>query len=100
MIGIDAFLLMNDGSRDDTQCILDAYAQEGIVIRLPQDFEAAQNNLTKSNDNVFDVCTNYLKYHQNWFDPSRTWVSTHDTDEFIISTTALAAPVSIRFVTQ
>jgi len=82
MIGFETFLLMNDNSTDDTQCILDAYAGEGIVIRMPEDTDSARYNLTKNSD-VFDACTKYIKDHPIHYDPSRTWMMTHDTDEFV-----------------
>jgi hypothetical protein len=33
MIGFESFLIMNDASTDDTQCILDYYAKQGVVVR-------------------------------------------------------------------
>ena len=39
MIGFESFLLMNDNSTDDTQCLLDEYASKGIVKRIPDDID-------------------------------------------------------------
>ena len=36
-IGFDFILLYNDKSADDTQCVLDAYALQGDVTRVPED---------------------------------------------------------------
>ena len=83
MIGFDAFLLMNDGSSDDTQCILDDYAEEGLVIRIPIDIGDYDSKLDENNIHVFDTCADYLNNHQDRFDPSRTWMMTHDVDEFV-----------------
>jgi hypothetical protein len=83
MIGFDAFILMNDNSTDDTQCILDAYAQEGIVIRIPKDIDDHDYKLRESNQHVFDACTDYLKTQQTRYDPRYTWMMTHDVDEFV-----------------
>lgn len=74
MIGFEAFLLMNDNSTDDTQCILDAYAEKGIVIRMPEDYEESKGDLERDNDNVFDACTRYLTSKPERFDPDRTWM--------------------------
>lgn len=84
MIGFDKILLMNDNSTDDTQCILDAYAREGLVVRIPNDVVDDHNfKLHESNDHVFDACVDYMKHQQNQLDPSATWLMTHDVDEFV-----------------
>eukprot|EP00579_Thalassiosira_antarctica_P008689 CAMPEP_0201895950 /NCGR_PEP_ID=MMETSP0902-20130614/43589_1 /ASSEMBLY_ACC=CAM_ASM_000551 /TAXON_ID=420261 /ORGANISM="Thalassiosira antarctica, Strain CCMP982" /LENGTH=456 /DNA_ID=CAMNT_0048428403 /DNA_START=402 /DNA_END=1775 /DNA_ORIENTATION=- len=87
MIGFEAFLLMNDGSHDDTQCVLDAYADEGLVIHIPTDIEdydsTLNEKLNENVDHIFDMCVDYLNNHQDRFDPSRTWMMTHDVDEFV-----------------
>lgn len=83
MIGFEAFLLMNDNSTDDTQCLLDAYAEEGIVIRVPQDVDNDAARHLQKKDTVFDVCAKHLQNNPSRFDPSRTWMMTHDTDEFV-----------------
>lgn len=83
MIGFEAFLLLNHNNTDDTQCILDAYADEGVVIQMPQDMDNDTFNLSGNVDNVVDACTRYLKNHPDRFDPSHTWMMTHDTDEFV-----------------
>ena len=83
LIGFDAFLLLDDGSTDDTPCILQAYAKVGIVIRVPTDIGYNDTKLDKMNDHVFDTCANYLNSHQDRFDPRNTWMMTHDVDEFV-----------------
>jgi len=83
LIGFETFLLMNDNSTDDTQCLLDAYAEEGIVIRVPNDIDEEAVRDLHEQDAVFDVCTKYLQSNPTRFDPSRTWMMTHDTDEFV-----------------
>jgi hypothetical protein len=87
MIGFESFLLMNDNSTDDTQCLLDEYASRGIVKRIPQDIDdnvygrpQVLNNIVSENDRVFDVCTKYLA---SLPDANRTWMLTHDVDEFV-----------------
>jgi hypothetical protein len=87
MIGFDSFLIMNDNSTDDTQCLLDAYSKAGIVQRIPEDIDdnvygrpQVKETLNYINDRVFDVCSNYLASRP---DASRTWMMTHDTDEFL-----------------
>ena len=88
---------MNDGSHDDTQCILDDYAREGIVIRVPDDFEVQDSKrdekLKANNDHVFDVCTDYLKNNPDKFDASRTWMMNHDVDEFVLIKTSPDATI-------
>jgi len=54
------FFLMNDNSTDDTQCLLDSYAKEGVVIRMPEDMGDARYDLKRNND-VFDACLKYPK---------------------------------------
>ena len=83
LIGFDAFLLLDDGSTDDTPCILQAYAKAGIVIRVPTDIGYNDTKLDKMNDHVFDTCANYLNSHQDRFDPRNTWMMTHDVDKFV-----------------
>ena len=78
LIGFDSFLLMNDNSNDDTQCILNDYAREGVVFQIP-----VQGNLLENNDHVFDVCVNYMHENKHTFDLDKTWMSTHDVDEFM-----------------
>lgn len=88
MIGIDSFILLNDNSTDDTQCLLDAYAEEGLVQRIPEDIDDAayvsseyvETRTRTKNDRVFDVCARYLKGTQG---ADRTWMLTHDADEFL-----------------
>lgn len=58
--------------------ILDAYAKEGVVTPIP-----LEGKLEKNNDHVFDACVDYLNDHRDRFDPSKTWMMTHDADEFL-----------------
>lgn len=85
MIGFDDFIILNDNSTDDTQCVLDAYASEGIVKRIPEDIpDVVQHNATpkmkQAVDRVFDICTRYLAAQQT---EAKTWMLTHDIDEFL-----------------
>jgi hypothetical protein len=87
MIGFESFLLMNDNSTDDTQCLLDEYASRGIVKRIPQEIDdnvygrpQVLNNIVSENDRVFDVCAKHLASQP---DANRTWMLTHDVDEFV-----------------
>jgi len=80
MIGFDTFLILNDESTDDTQCILDAYAKENIVLRIPFDVGDSYSGKLW---HIFDDCANYLNSHPEQFNPSKTWMMTHDTDEFV-----------------
>ena len=87
MIGFESFLLMNDNSTDDTQCLLDEYASRGIVKRIPEDIDdnvygrpQVLNTIVSENDRVFDVCAKYLASRP---DANRTWMLTHDVDEFV-----------------
>ena len=84
MIGFDSFILMNDNSTDSTQCLLDAYAQEGVVIRYPQDLPKDVHH-TGDHGGVFDACTEYLASIQRNIGSTKQqiWMATHDTDEFI-----------------
>jgi len=43
LIGFDSLLLYNDHSTDDTQCVLDAYAEKGLVKRIPEDIGEEYN---------------------------------------------------------
>ena len=82
MIGFDAFILMNDQSTDSTQCILDAYAEEGVVFR----FEDDVNNVAVNGQGaVFDACVDHLASLDNSIsgNTEQLWMATHDTDEFI-----------------
>lgn len=83
MIGFKSFLLMNHNSTDDTQCLLDEYASRGIVKRIPEDLAVSDYHLDENVDNVFDACTRYLKSHPDQFDTTKTWMMTHDIDEFV-----------------
>mmetsp|Transcript_28061 Transcript_28061/g.59242 ORF Transcript_28061/g.59242 Transcript_28061/m.59242 type:complete len:486 (-) Transcript_28061:52-1509(-) len=80
MIGFDTFLILNDKSTDDTQCILNAYAKENIVRRIPFDVEDSYSGKLW---HIFDDCANYLNSHPDQFNPSKTWMMTHDIDEFV-----------------
>ena len=77
MIGFDSFILMNDRSKDSTQCILDAYAQEGLVHL----FDKHLGFRRIGQGRVFDACVNYLNMITT--DSEQVWLATHDTDEFI-----------------
>ena len=83
LIGFDAFFILNDGSDDDTQCVLDSYADAGVLWRLPGDVVEGGAAQRLDQGRVFDTCVDYLKSHPDRFDPSRTWMMTHDTDEFV-----------------
>jgi hypothetical protein len=57
------------------------------VKRIPQDIDdnvygrpQVLNNIESENDRVFDVCTKYLASQP---DANRTWMLTHDVDEFV-----------------
>jgi len=81
MIGFDEFIILNDKSTDDTQCILDAYSREGIVKRVPEDIpdvirDDATPIMIETVDRVFDICAQHLT-SQN------TWMVGHDVDEFV-----------------
>ena len=77
MIGFDSFILMNDRSKDSTQCILDAYAQEGVVHL----FDKHLGFRRIGQGRVFEACVNYLNMITT--DSEQVWLATHDTDEFI-----------------
>lgn len=89
MIGFESFLLMNDKSTDATQCILDEYAKEGIVQRIPEEINesvygkqdiSSELDTSRVKERVYDICTKYLASQG---DAHRTWMMTHDTDEFV-----------------
>ena len=78
MIGFDSFILMNDRSEDSTQCILDAYAQEGVVRLFGKDLGFG----SIGQGAVFDECVEYLNNITD-SEQGQLWLATHDTDEFI-----------------
>lgn len=84
MIGFDSFLILNDKSTDDgaTQCLLDAYSKEGVVIRLPDDINEESRSFLHGQSSVFDTCVHHLK-RQKTSAKNHTWMLTHDTDEFL-----------------
>ena len=81
MIGFDSFILMNDRSDDETQCILDAYSEAGIVLRYKEDLHID----FKEQGEIFDACVDYLynKTSNDALAREQIWFATHDTDEFI-----------------
>jgi hypothetical protein len=83
--GVGAFMIMNDASTDDTQCILDAYAKQGVVVRIPQDFPLKNVTMRVYRDQgfVFDACVEYLARTLDAQQMASTWLATHDVDEFI-----------------
>lgn len=83
MIGFDEFIILNDNSTDDTQCLLDAYAAQDIVKLVPQDIpdilrEDATSKMKAQNDRVFDICAKHLASSDR-----KTWMLAHDVDEFL-----------------
>jgi len=86
-IGFDAILLYNDRSSDETQCVLDAYAETGVVVRVPEDVGIEYFNGTKLLDHqeqVIDVCRKYLVDQERQLGKvGTTWMATFDTDEFL-----------------
>ena len=79
MMGFDSFILFNDQSTDSTQCILDAYVKEGVVILETE---------ISTFGAVFDACVKRLTHLQqqqmlNGGKAQEIWIATHDTDEFI-----------------
>jgi Glycosyl transferase family 2 len=88
MIGFETFLLFNDRSTDGTQCILDGYAERGIVLRLPQDFVKTGSETTTSTRpreqySTFQACQEFLTQSLTREKASQTWMATHDVDEFL-----------------
>jgi Glycosyl transferase family 2 len=83
MIGFHSFLIMNDASTDDTQCVLDAYAKQGVVVRIPQDLHGELRIQAKNQGDVFDACVEYLAQKLNPRELASTWLLTHDVDEFV-----------------
>jgi Glycosyl transferase family 2 len=82
--GVGSFLIMNDASTDDTRCILEVYAKQGVVVRVPQDFHLDDDSLDVRNQGaVFDACVEYLARTLNAHQMASTWLLTHDVDEFV-----------------
>jgi glycosyltransferase involved in cell wall biosynthesis len=94
LIGFDYILLYNDGSTDDTQCVLDAYAEKSDVTRIPEDIGSEYmkdlpwlhsgqipNNPQQA---IFEVCRRYLVDEELKRDVvGSTWMLTTDVDEFL-----------------
>jgi Glycosyl transferase family 2 len=76
MIGVHAFMIMNDNSTDETQCILDEYIQQKIVFQVKSERGEAY---------MFDVCVEQMKKVLKFSarEMATTWIATHDVDEFI-----------------
>ena len=99
LIGFDSILLYNDGSADDTQCVLDAYARQGVVTRVPDDISHRyMENLpwnhtvwlekSKNPNNpqfaIFESCRRYLIDEEvRRGAAGSTWMLTIDVDEFL-----------------
>mmetsp|Transcript_36842 Transcript_36842/g.66244 ORF Transcript_36842/g.66244 Transcript_36842/m.66244 type:complete len:423 (-) Transcript_36842:41-1309(-) len=91
MIGFDSILLYNDNSTDDTQCVLDAYAQKVYVIRIPEDTGSRYNVkfLPSQHDNeaqlaILESCRRFLVDEEiNSGKVGSTWLLTNDIDEFL-----------------
>jgi Glycosyl transferase family 2 len=84
--GFDSFLIMNDNSTDDTQCILDAYAKERIVFRVPTDLGSGPTGIAPYDQHTtFQACTEYLsqQVRRESVNAKELWMSTHDLDEFL-----------------
>ena len=83
MLGFDKILVHNYDSTDDTKCILDAYAKEGIVVRVPEDIELG-DTFKPVQRRALSYCAKYLsKQEENADAPTHTWMITHDIDEFL-----------------
>ena len=91
MIGFDSILIYNDNSTDDTQCVLDAYAQKDYVIRIPEDtgshysveFLPSQNN-NNPQLAVLESCRRFLVDKEiNSDKVGLTWLLTNDIDKFL-----------------
>eukprot|EP00559_Dactyliosolen_fragilissimus_P006803 CAMPEP_0184871596 /NCGR_PEP_ID=MMETSP0580-20130426/40812_1 /TAXON_ID=1118495 /ORGANISM="Dactyliosolen fragilissimus" /LENGTH=209 /DNA_ID=CAMNT_0027374279 /DNA_START=596 /DNA_END=1222 /DNA_ORIENTATION=- len=87
LIGFDSLLLYNDHSTDDTQCVLDAYAEKGLVKRIPEDIGEEYNIIdgaTLSHQGeVFDTCRKYLRDLELQSNNTKWWMLTNDPDEFV-----------------
>mmetsp|Transcript_4659 Transcript_4659/g.5184 ORF Transcript_4659/g.5184 Transcript_4659/m.5184 type:complete len:1091 (+) Transcript_4659:138-3410(+) len=92
-IGFDTILIANDRSTDNSQCVLDAYAQKGLVTRIPEDIGNAYNRINFDKQNVgnlppqwelYDICRRYLRNLElESGKDSVTWMFTNDVDEFL-----------------
>jgi Glycosyl transferase family 2 len=91
MLGFDEIFLFNDGSTDETQCIMNAYAakKDGFVERIPQDVMNNNNSTVPFlSSQPFDQCSTiraceeYLR-NRGGSIYRNTWMLTHDVDEFI-----------------
>ena len=83
MLGFDKILVHNYDSTDDTKCILDAYAKEGIVVRVPEDIELG-DTFKPVQRRALSYCAKYLSMQEENADaPTQTWMITHDIDEFL-----------------
>lgn len=93
LIGFDTILLYNDHSTDDTQCVLDSYAEQGFVLRVPDDIGGKYmkdlpwrtrgqiDNIQKA---IFEACRRYLAdEEQKNGEVGSTWMLTNDVDEFV-----------------
>jgi Glycosyl transferase family 2 len=89
MIGFDTFMIFNDRSTDATQCVLDAFAEKGIVVRVPQDFVSSGDEtiekitIPREQHSTFQACQEYLTRSLTAEQASHTWMATHDVDEFL-----------------
>jgi hypothetical protein len=93
LIGFDYILLYNDGSTDDTQCILDAYAQKNDITRIPEDIGSeymkdlpVYGGIRPDNAqySIFEVCRRYLVDEElKTGEVGSTWMLTTDADEFL-----------------
>lgn len=83
-LGFDSIFIANGGSRDETQCVMDAYARDKRfhVLRLPEDVPVKGN--LGSQQNAYRLCQKHLvELEQRSKGADAWWMLTHDTDEFV-----------------
>eukprot|EP00559_Dactyliosolen_fragilissimus_P006861 CAMPEP_0184871390 /NCGR_PEP_ID=MMETSP0580-20130426/40693_1 /TAXON_ID=1118495 /ORGANISM="Dactyliosolen fragilissimus" /LENGTH=808 /DNA_ID=CAMNT_0027374045 /DNA_START=296 /DNA_END=2719 /DNA_ORIENTATION=- len=85
LIGFDSFIIYNDNSSDDTQCVIDAYAESGLVTRIPEDIkEEHLDGVELSHQGVvFNVCRKHLLDLEQKTKDAQWWMLTSDPDEFL-----------------
>ena len=95
LIGFDTILLYNDHSTDDTQCVLDAYAKQDFVVRVPENIGSKymkdlpwvvnKGQITDDPQQaIFEACRRYLVDEEKKNgEVGATWMLTNDVDEFV-----------------
>ena len=93
-MGFECLLLYDNGIADDTRCVLDAYARNGDVTRIPEDVSACHTEdlpwlhesqiLDNPQQAICDAYQRYIVYHKrDSGEIGLAWMLTSDVDKLM-----------------